>query len=94
MYDRAAALEHVRDDESYQAYRDALLEGYAEFGRMPAEELERLELFMAGFYVYYGLRGAAMTHARPARREELNARIERAAGLVGQFLAQDRPTAP
>jgi len=87
VYDLAAALEHVRDVESYPAFRDALLDGYAEFRSLPDPQLERLELFMAAFYTYYGLWCAAMSHRYPAHREALMEKITRAGGLAERYVA-------
>jgi Ser/Thr protein kinase RdoA (MazF antagonist) len=89
MYDLAVSLEHVREDASYPAFRDALLGGYAELRSLPDEQLRQLEFFLASFYVYLGLWAVAMIHLYPRHREELTERLERAAGHVKQYLAGD-----
>jgi Ser/Thr protein kinase RdoA (MazF antagonist) len=86
VYDLAAALEHVRDTGSYSAFRDALLDGYAEVRLLPDTQLARLELFIAAFYVYYALWCAAMRERHPSHREGLTASIDRAGRLVERFL--------
>jgi Ser/Thr protein kinase RdoA (MazF antagonist) len=55
IYDLAVSLEHCRDDPEYPAFRDALLSGYAGVRSLREEQLEQLDLFMAGFYVYMSL---------------------------------------
>jgi Ser/Thr protein kinase RdoA (MazF antagonist) len=88
MYDLAVSLEHCRDDAAYAEYRDALLEGYVEVRSLPNSQLEQLELFMAAFYVYVSLWCAAMTQSYPRHREELNQRLERAAGLAADYVTR------
>jgi Ser/Thr protein kinase RdoA (MazF antagonist) len=86
MYDLAVSLEHCRDEAAYAEYRDALLEGYTGVRSLPDSQLERLELFMAAFYVYVSLWCAAMTQLHPRHREELHQRLERAAGLAADYV--------
>ncbi len=88
MYDLAVSLEHCRDDGAYPKYRDALLEGYTEVRSLPSLQLEKLDLFMAAFYVYISLWCAAMTQLYPRHREELRERLERAAGLALGYAAR------
>jgi Ser/Thr protein kinase RdoA (MazF antagonist) len=88
MYDLAVSLEHCRDDAAYPEFRDALLEGYAGVRSLPNWQVEQLELFMAAFYVYVSLWCAAMTQSYPRHREELNQRLERAAGLAVRYVDQ------
>jgi Ser/Thr protein kinase RdoA (MazF antagonist) len=87
MYDLAVSLEHCRDDRAYPKFRDALLQGYAEVRSLPSRQVEQLELFMAAFYVYVSLWCAAMTQLHPRHREELEERLERAAGLAESYVA-------
>ena len=82
IYDLAIALEHCREEEAYGQYREALLEGYAEFRCLPYEQLGELDLFLAAFDVYLCLWAAAMTQVYPHHREEALQRLERAAGFV------------
>ncbi len=85
VYDLAVALEHCRDDPAYPAFRDALLDGYAEVRSLPQEQLSHLDLFMAAFYVYLCLWAAGMSRLYPKHRDELLERQERAAGLALSF---------
>ena len=82
IYDLAIALEHCRDDAAYPQYRDALLEGYAEFRSLPQEQLDQLDLFLAAWDVYLSLWAAAGAHLYPHHREWALRRLERAAGFI------------
>jgi Ser/Thr protein kinase RdoA (MazF antagonist) len=64
-YDLTLALEHCWDDGEYLRYRDALLEGYAEFRTGVDTQLKHMDLFLAAFYVYMGLWTIAMEKVRP-----------------------------
>jgi Ser/Thr protein kinase RdoA (MazF antagonist) len=85
MYDLAVSLEHVRDSEEYLCLRDALLDGYAELRTLPDEQLARLELFLAAWYVYVSLWCVAMAKVHPGYQDELFERMERAAGLAVRY---------
>lgn len=87
VYDLAVSLEHCREDAAYPQFRDALLDGYAEIRSLPEEQLKRLELFMAAFYVYLSLWAVGMAHLHPNHREELFKRMERAAGHVVRYVS-------
>lgn len=65
VYDLAITLEHCWEDEKYPEYRKALLDGYSEFRSLPDEQLKRMNLFLAAFYVYMGLWVAALGKVHP-----------------------------
>ena len=71
LYDIALALEHCWDEPAYPQYLDSLLEGYAEFRPLPAEQLQHLDLFRAAFYVYMGLWAVAMDQTHPGSPNKL-----------------------
>jgi Ser/Thr protein kinase RdoA (MazF antagonist) len=87
MYDLAIALEHCREDAAYPRFRDALLEGYAEYRSLPQAQLDQLDLFFAVWDVYLSLWAAAGAHLYPHHREWALQRLERAAGFVQCYLA-------
>jgi Ser/Thr protein kinase RdoA (MazF antagonist) len=87
IYDLAIALEHCREDADYPRFREALLEGYAEFRTLPQAQLEQLDLFLAAWDVYLSLWAAAGAHLFPSYREEAFGRLERAAGFVLRYAA-------
>ena len=87
MYDLAISLEHCREDVAYPQYRDALLEGYAEYRSLPQGQLDQLDLFLAAWDVYLSLWAAAGAHLYPHYRDEALQRLERAAGFVLPYVA-------
>lgn len=88
VYDLAIALEHCREDDEYPKIRDALLNGYAQNRSLPEGHLEHLDLFAAGFDVYWSLWAVAAAHLSPSNREELRPRMVRAARLVARYVAK------
>jgi len=88
VYDLAVSLEHCREDAAFPRYRDALLDGYTRIRPLPAEHVERLELFMAAFDVYWSLWAAAVVHLHPERRQSLRMRMGRAVRLVQDYVAR------
>ncbi len=64
-YDLSLALEHCWDDKEYVRYRDALLDGYAEFRTGVDKQLKHMHLFLAAFYVYMGLWTVAVEKVYP-----------------------------
>ena len=88
VYDLAVSLEHCREDAAFPRYRDALLDGYTRIRPLPAEHVERLELFMAAFDVYWSLWAAAVVHLHPERRQSLRMRMGRAVRLVQNYVAR------
>jgi len=82
MYDLATALEHCREDPDFPRYREALLDGYAEYRSLPDEQLAQLDLFFAAFSVYWDLWAVGGTHVHPEFLEEYRQRIDREAALV------------
>lgn len=88
IYDLAIALEHCREDESFPRYRDALMDGYAEFRVLPDEQSRCLELFMAGVDVYLGLWANAAVRLRSTVSSVVRTRAERSRRLVAQYLGK------
>jgi Ser/Thr protein kinase RdoA (MazF antagonist) len=87
IYDLAVAIEHCREDPAYTCYRDALLDGYAEYRSLPDEQLNQMELFLAASSVYWDLWAVGATHVHPEYLEEYCQRIDREAALVMRYLA-------
>ncbi len=65
LYDLALALEHCWEDKNYGNYRDALLKGYSNFRSISDNQLIKMDLFRAAFYVYMGLWTIAMDQSYP-----------------------------
>jgi Ser/Thr protein kinase RdoA (MazF antagonist) len=86
VYDLAISLEHCRDDPAYPQFRDALLEGYAEYRSLPDGQLKHLELFITAWDVYLSLWATALAHLYPDYREEAFERLERSAGFVVRYV--------
>jgi Ser/Thr protein kinase RdoA (MazF antagonist) len=86
VFDLAIALEHCWEEASFPRYRDALLEGYAEYRSLPAEQLDQLELFMPAGEVYWNLWATGGTHLYPRLRPEFEGRIQRTAELVVRYV--------
>jgi len=85
VFDLAVALDVCRDDPSYPRYRDALLNGYAEFRSLPQRQAEQVELFLAGSQIYWNLWATGGTHLYPGLRGEYSERIARTAEFVVQY---------
>ena len=90
IFDLATALEYCWEEASFPRYRDALLDGYAEFRSLPEEQLAQLELFMAACEVYWDLWATGGTHLYPYLRAEWEERIARTAGLVVRYVERER----
>jgi Ser/Thr protein kinase RdoA (MazF antagonist) len=65
IYDLALALEHCWDEDDYPRHLKALLDGYTEYRLLTDEQLLRMDLFLAAFYVYMGLWTAACDQVYP-----------------------------
>lgn len=64
IYDLCLAVEHCWESNRYFLFREALLEGYAEYRPLPLEQLKCFELFLSGFYVYMSLWSTAVACLR------------------------------
>ena len=71
------------------SYRDALLDGYAEYRSLPDEQLAQMDLFLAAFSVYWDLWAVGASHSHPEYLEEFRQRIEREAGLVLRYVTSN-----
>jgi Ser/Thr protein kinase RdoA (MazF antagonist) len=85
VFDLGVALDVCRDDPSYPRYRDALLDGYAEFRSLPERQAEQIELFLAGSQIYWNLWATGGTHLHPSLRGEYGERMARTAEFVVQY---------
>jgi Ser/Thr protein kinase RdoA (MazF antagonist) len=85
IYDLAVALEHCRGHRDYLRNRDALLAGYAEVRKLPAEQLRYLDLFMAALDVHLGLWANAVVTMGSAR-DAVRRRLRRYVGMVERYL--------
>lgn len=88
IFDLAVALEHCRDAPDYQRYREALLDGYAEFRLLPSKQAEKIELFLAGLEVYWNLWATGGTHLYPEYLPEYKERIASTADYVVRYAKQ------
>jgi Ser/Thr protein kinase RdoA (MazF antagonist) len=89
VFDLAVALDACRDDLAYSLYREALLDGYAEFRSLPEKQAEQIELFLAGLQVYWNLWAVGGTHLYPSLLEEYCERIDRTAEFVVQYVRKN-----
>ena len=85
VYDLAVALDVCRDDPAFPRYREALLDGYAEFRSLPGKQAEQIELFLAGIQVYWNLWATGGTHLYPRLLPEYGERIARTADFVVRY---------
>jgi len=88
VFDLAVALDACRDDPAYLRYREALLNGYAEFRSLPEKQTEQIELFLAGLQVYWNLWATGGTFLYPDLLSEYNERIARTAEFVVRYARQ------
>lgn len=88
VFDLAVALDACRDDPAYPRYREALLDGYAEFRYLPEKQAEQLELFLAGLQVYWNLWATGGTHLYPRLLPEYSERIANTAEFVVRYACQ------
>jgi Ser/Thr protein kinase RdoA (MazF antagonist) len=86
MYDLAVALDACRDDPSYFQYKDALLNGYAEYRSLPEKQVQQLELFLAALQVYWNLWATGGTYLYPRLRPEYDEQIARTADFVLRYV--------
>jgi Ser/Thr protein kinase RdoA (MazF antagonist) len=85
VYDLATALAHNVATPDYDRFRDALLEGYAEFRTLPEGQIAQLDLFTAAFDVYYILWMVGVEHISPGELDEKQKEaMERAARFILQ----------
>ncbi len=87
-YDLAVALDVCRDDPAYHHYREALLNGYAEFRPLPEKQAEQVDLFLAAQLVYWNLWATGGTHLYPSLLPEYEERITRTAEFVVRYARQ------
>jgi len=88
-YDLGVALDACRDDPSYSRYRDALLDGYAEFRSLPEKQVKEVDLFLAAQEVYWNLWATGGTNLYPSLLPEYEERIARTAEFVVRFARQN-----
>ena len=88
VFDLAVALDACRDDPAYPRYREALLNGYAEFRPLPEQQAAQIELFLAGLQVYWNLWAAGGTHLYPDLLPEYRERLARTADFVVRYARQ------
>jgi Ser/Thr protein kinase RdoA (MazF antagonist) len=88
VFDLAVALDACRDDPAYPRYREALLDGYAEFRSLPEKQAEQIELFLAGLQVYWNLWATGGTHLYPRLLPEYRERMARTAEFVLRYARQ------
>lgn len=88
VFDLAVALDVCRDDASYPSYREALLNGYAEFRPLPEKQAEQIELFLAAVQVYWNLWATGGTNLYPRLKQEYAERIDRTADFVVRYARQ------
>lgn len=87
-FDLAVALDACRDDPAYLRYRDALLDGYAQFRSLPEKQAGQLELFLAALQVYWNLWATGGTHLYPGLLGEYQERMTRTAQFVVRYARQ------
>ena len=87
VFDLAVALDACWEDAAFPRYKEALLDGYAEFRSLPEEQLEQIELFLAALQVYWNLWAIGGTHLYPNLHQEYDERIARNAGIVVRYVA-------
>ena len=85
-FDLGVALDCCWDDADFPVYREALLEGYAEFRSLPEEHAEQLELFRAALQVYWNLWATGGTHLHPSYLPSYEERIAQTAARVVRYV--------
>lgn len=87
-FDLAVALDACRDDLAYPRYREALLDGYAQFRALPEKQTEQLELFLAALQVYWNLWATGGTYLHPGLLDEYQERMTCTAEFVVRYARQ------
>lgn len=87
MYDLAVATAHLQGKPEHNEYRETLLNGYAEARSLPQKQLDRFDLFLAAFSVYYALWMVGVCHINPENREHFQPILDQAAGCAIQYAA-------
>lgn len=93
-FDLGVALDICRDDPFYARYRDALLTGYTDLRPLPERQADQVDLFLAGFEVYWNLWATGGTHLHPSLLSELRERMARTAEFVVRYARQRGCLAP
>jgi Ser/Thr protein kinase RdoA (MazF antagonist) len=94
VFDLAVALDVCRDDHNYPRYRDALLNGYSEFCSLPQSQADQIELFLAGFEIYWNLWATGGTHLYPRLQAEFGERLARTAQFVVRYACREGAALP
>jgi Ser/Thr protein kinase RdoA (MazF antagonist) len=87
-FDLAVALDACREENSYLSYREALLNGYAEYRSLPDKQAEQVELFLAGLQAYWDLWAIGGTHLYPRLRNEYADRIALTSDFVIRYASR------
>jgi Ser/Thr protein kinase RdoA (MazF antagonist) len=88
VFDLSVALDASRDVPAYPRYREALLNGYAEYRSLPEKQAEQIELFLAGLQIYWNLWATGGTHLFQSLLQEYSERITRTAEFVVRYARQ------
>jgi Ser/Thr protein kinase RdoA (MazF antagonist) len=86
MFDLSIVLEDSQSDQIKTHFREALLEGYTQVQPVSQEQVKSLDLFLAGFAVYWSLYGAEGLRLYPQHQAEIFERMARYLRLVKNFL--------
>jgi Ser/Thr protein kinase RdoA (MazF antagonist) len=89
IFDLAVALDACRDTLDFDRYKEALLNGYTEIRSLPEKQVEQIDLFFAGFQVYWNLWAAGGTHLYPQLRAEYGERIAATTEFVVRYARQN-----
>jgi Ser/Thr protein kinase RdoA (MazF antagonist) len=88
VFDLAVAMDACREYPDYGRYRQALLDGYAEYRGLPENQAEQIELFLAGLQVYWNLWATGGTHLYPDLLPEYADRMACTANFVVRYAYQ------
>jgi Ser/Thr protein kinase RdoA (MazF antagonist) len=88
LFDLSIVLEDSQADQIRPHFREALLEGYTQVQPLSEEQVKSLDLFLAGFAVFWSLYCAEWLQLYPHHQAEILERMARYLRLVENFLAK------
>ena len=89
VYDLSIVLEDSQDHQIQPRFRDALLDGYTRVRPLSDDQLGKIDLFLAGFAVFWSLYAADVVQYYPEDRVEIFERMARYFRLVENYLVSN-----
>jgi Ser/Thr protein kinase RdoA (MazF antagonist) len=89
IFDLSVVLEDSQDHQIQPQFRDALLGGYTRLRPLSEDQIGNIDLFLAGFAVYWSLFAADAVRYHPEDRGDISERMSRYFRLVENYLVNN-----